>query len=108
MSLSDEKRRREFMENLDDWRHGTKTGYWLAPCHCQITPKKSEEIAKKIVETRKNKKIETTFELKHLLNELGLGQKACAVIFQAFRIETNKEIDNVKMLLGEIPNILSE
>jgi 16S rRNA C1402 N4-methylase RsmH len=46
--------------------------------------------------------------LKHLLNELGLGQKACAVIFQAFRIETNKEIDNVKMLLGEIPNILSE
>lgn len=35
MSLSDEKRRREFMENLDDWRHGTKTGYWLAPCHCQ-------------------------------------------------------------------------
>ena len=62
---------------------------------------------KKIVETRKNKKIETTFELKYLLNELGLGQKACAVIFQAFRIETNKEIDNVKMLLGEIPNILS-
>jgi len=76
--------------------------------YAEFTPKKSEEIAKKIVETRKNKKIETTFELKHLLNELGLGQKACAVIFQAFRIETNKEIDNVKMLLGEIPNILSE
>lgn len=76
--------------------------------YAEFTPKKSEEIAKKIVETRKNKPIETTFELKFLLNELGLGQKACAVIFQAFRIETNKEIDNVKMLLGEIPNILSE
>lgn len=34
MGLADERRRREFMENLDDWRHGTKTGYWLAPCHC--------------------------------------------------------------------------
>jgi 16S rRNA (cytosine1402-N4)-methyltransferase len=75
--------------------------------YAEFTPKKSEEIAKKIVETRKNKKIETTFELKHLLNELWLGQKACTVIFQAFRIETNKEIDNVKMLLGGIPNVLS-
>ena len=75
--------------------------------YAEFTPKKSEEIAKKIVETRKNKSIETTFELKHLLNELGLGQKACAVIFQAIRIETNKEIDNVKTLLDEIPNILS-
>lgn len=75
--------------------------------YAEFTPKKSEEIAKKIVETRKNKPIETTFELKHLLNELGLGQKACAVIFQAIRIETNKEIDNVKTLLDEIPNVLS-
>ena len=75
--------------------------------YAEFTPKKSEEIAKKIVEVRKNKPIETTFELKHLLNELWLGQKACAVIFQAIRIETNKEIDNVKTLLDEIPNVLS-
>ena len=75
--------------------------------YAEFAPKKAEEISKKIVETRKNKKIETTFELKHLLNELWLGQKACAVIFQAFRIETNKEIDNIKTLLDQIPSILS-
>lgn len=74
--------------------------------YAEFAPKKSEEIAKKIVEVRKNKKIETTFEFKYLLNGLGLGQKACAVIFQAIRIETNKEIDNLKTLLEEIPNIL--
>ena len=34
MTLASPQRQREFMENLDDWRHGTKTGYWLAPCHC--------------------------------------------------------------------------
>lgn len=34
MSLSDMERAKAFMDNLDDRRHGTKTGYWLAPCHC--------------------------------------------------------------------------
>ena len=34
MSLADEKRRKAFMADLGDYRHGTKTGYWLAPCHC--------------------------------------------------------------------------
>lgn len=75
--------------------------------YAEFAPKKSEEIAKKIVEVRKNKKIETTFELKSLLNSLWLGQNASAVIFQAIRIETNKEIDNVKILLNQIPQILS-
>ena len=75
--------------------------------YAEFAPKKSEEIAKRIVEQRKNKKIETTFELKYLLNELWLGQNACAIIFQAIRIETNKEIDNVKMLLNQIPQVLS-
>ncbi|MCK9467390.1 MAG: 16S rRNA (cytosine(1402)-N(4))-methyltransferase RsmH [Candidatus Absconditabacterales bacterium] len=69
---------------------------------------KAEEIAKIIVTKRRNKKIESTFELKALLNQVGLGQKASTVIFQAIRIETNKEIDNLKMLLDNLPTILSE
>jgi len=76
--------------------------------YAEFTPQKSQEIAIKILENRKVKKIETTFELKNLLNQLGLGQKACVVIFQAIRIETNKEIDNLKMLLDQIPKILSD
>ena len=69
---------------------------------------KAEEIAKIIVTKRRNKKIESTFELKALLNQVGLWQKASTVIFQAIRIETNKEIDNLKMLLDNLPTILSE
>ncbi len=75
--------------------------------YAEFTPQKSQEIAKKILDIRKTKKIETTFELKNILNQVGLGQKACVVIFQAIRIETNKEIDNLKTLLDQIPNILS-
>jgi 16S rRNA (cytosine1402-N4)-methyltransferase len=36
-----------------------------------------------------------------------LWQKASVVIFQAIRIETNKEIDNLKLVLEQIPKILS-
>ena len=75
--------------------------------YAEFTTDKSYEISKKIVDFRKNKKIETTFELKNILNQVGLGQKASVVIFQAIRIETNKEIDNLKTFLNHIPNILS-
>lgn len=75
--------------------------------YAEFTTQKSQEIAKKISDMRKIKKIETTFELKHILNQVGLGQKASVVIFQAIRIETNKEIDNLKMFLDNVPNILS-
>ena len=34
MIPSRERRAKAFLENPDDYRHGTKTGYWLAPCHC--------------------------------------------------------------------------
>ncbi len=75
--------------------------------YAEFTPQKSQEISQKILENRKIKKIETTFELKNILNLVGLGQKASAVIFQAIRIETNKEIDNLKMFLDQVPNVLS-
>ncbi len=75
--------------------------------YAEFSISKAQEIAMIIIKERKNKKIETTFELKNLLNQVGLGQKASTVIFQAIRIETNKEIDNLKLMLDQLPNILS-
>ena len=75
--------------------------------YAEFSIPKAQEIARIIVRERKNKKIETTFELKNLLNQVGLGQKASTIIFQAIRIETNKEIDNLKLMLDQLPNILS-
>lgn len=34
MGLARPERRKAFLEDLDDWRHGTKTGYWIAHCTC--------------------------------------------------------------------------
>lgn len=75
--------------------------------YAEFTEKKSEEIARHIVQERREKKIQTTFELKNILWQVGLGQKASVVIFQAIRIETNKEIDNLKLVLEQIPEVLS-
>lgn len=75
--------------------------------YAEFTQKKSEEIARHIVRARKSSPIQTTFDLKNILSQVWLWQKASVVIFQAIRIETNKEIDNLKNILSQIPDILS-
>ena len=75
--------------------------------YAEFTEQKSQEIARHIVKSRKSSPIKTTFDLKNALSQVGLGQKASVVIFQAIRIETNKEIDNLKLVLSQIPDILS-
>lgn len=76
--------------------------------YAEFTDQKSQEIARQIIQSRKASPIKTTFDLKKILNQLGLWQKASVVIFQAIRIETNKEIDNLKLFLEQVPNILSD
>jgi len=75
--------------------------------YAEFTDQKSQEIAREIVRSRKSTPIKTTFDLKNILSQVGLGQKASVVIFQAIRIETNKEIDNLKLVLNQIHDILS-
>jgi 16S rRNA (cytosine1402-N4)-methyltransferase len=67
-------------------------------------------IAKKIVETRTEKKIKTSFELKEVLSAFvpkSLEHKVLAQIFQAIRIEVNQEIEVLKEFLLQIPEVLN-
>jgi 16S rRNA (cytosine1402-N4)-methyltransferase len=75
--------------------------------YADFSSPKALELAKHIVTTRKQKPIVTTQDFKAILNDCGLGDKACTVIFQALRIETNKELDNLKTFLAAFPETLN-
>lgn len=70
----------------------------------------SKRIAKAIVETRKNKKIETTFELADLIVNCTPKIKSsihpATRVFQAIRIEVNQELQNVKNTLNDVLDLL--
>ena len=75
--------------------------------YADFSAPKALELAKHIVTTRKQKPIVTTQDFKTILNDCGLGDPACTVIFQSLRIETNKELDNLKKFLSEFPETLN-
>lgn len=70
----------------------------------------SKRIAKKIVETRKFKKIETTGELAELVISATPKIKStihpATRVFQAIRIEVNNELKNVNFVLHDILELL--
>ncbi len=62
----------------------------------------AHKFAKAIVNARQNKPIQTTFDLVNAVEHLipqKIRNKTLAQLFQAIRIETNNELDNVKKLL---------
>ncbi|WP_439128122.1 16S rRNA (cytosine(1402)-N(4))-methyltransferase RsmH [Polaribacter sp.] len=71
----------------------------------------SRNIAKTIVESREENKIETSFQLKSVLQKYlpkAKEHKILAQIFQAFRIEVNEELEVLKEFLQQTPNLLNE
>lgn len=75
--------------------------------YADFSAPKALELAQHIVTTRKEKPIITTQDFKAILNACGLGDKACTVIFQSLRVETNTEMDNLKMFLSAFPETLN-
>ncbi|CAL2076077.1 16S rRNA (cytosine(1402)-N(4))-methyltransferase RsmH [Tenacibaculum dicentrarchi] len=68
-------------------------------------------LAKKIVEARELKPIDTSFQLKEVLKEFlpeAKEHKILAQIFQAVRIEVNQELEVLKELLEQMPGLLNE
>lgn len=72
----------------------------------------SKRIAKKIIEQRRVKSIETTGELADLIIQATPRIKSAihpaTRIFQAIRIEVNKELTNVKNVLEEVLELLGD
>lgn len=70
----------------------------------------SKRIAKKIVELRKIKKIETTTELSQLIisatPHIKTSIHPATRVFQAIRIEVNQELKNVKSTLNDVLDLL--
>ncbi len=70
----------------------------------------SKRIAKKIIEQRKTKKIETTKELVNIIFQATPRIKSkihpATRVFQAVRIEVNHELDNIKNTLNEVLTLL--
>ena len=74
--------------------------------------RRSRQIAKRIVEARKKKRIMTTGELSSVIS--GTVRKSyergridpSTRVFQALRIYVNKELENLSQILVELPNIL--
>lgn len=74
----------------------------------------SPQIARKIVEYRKIKPIESTFELVDIIKSALPGKELrkpghpAKTIFQALRIEVNAELNVLETLLNKAPNYLNE
>jgi len=72
----------------------------------------SKRIAKKIIETRAKKKIQTTGELASLIISATPSIKSsihpATRVFQAIRIEVNNELKNVNFVLHEILDLLDK
>ncbi len=68
-------------------------------------------LAAKIVESREEEKIGTSFRLKEVLAQFlpkAKEHKILAQIFQAIRIEVNQELEVLKEFLLQVPDLLSE
>ncbi len=79
----------------------------LFQTYADFNKKKSTEIARNIIKYRNKQPITHTQDLKEILSTSGLGFKASIIIFQALRIETNHEMDNLNHALTTIPKILA-
>jgi 16S rRNA (cytosine1402-N4)-methyltransferase len=65
--------------------------------------RRAERIAKRIIEERRRKPIETTAHLRRIINQAGSAPRRS---FQALRIAVNNELDNLKKVLPQTVEIL--
>jgi 16S rRNA (cytosine1402-N4)-methyltransferase len=71
----------------------------------------SRAIAKHIVEFRSENQIKTTKQLNNLLSSFlpkGYENKILAKIYQSLRIEVNSEIDALKEMLSQLPDVVKK
>ena len=73
--------------------------------------KNARKIAKTVVYNREKSRISSTKELNSILKSISIERfenKFLAKVYQALRIEVNNEIDSLKQLLLDIPDLLNK
>ena len=83
--------------------------FWLFREYGEI--RNAKKIAKTIVEKRKSSPLQTTMELKEILqplSERGKENKFFAQVFQALRIEVNQELDTLREFLEQSTEVLKK
>ena len=71
----------------------------------------SRQIAKAVIQQRKKQKFQTTSQLKNILNDTIFGsttrkERAMTRVFQALRIKTNNELENLEIVVEDTLSLL--
>lgn len=75
--------------------------------YADFTPEKAKELATVILRARTKSPIITTRDLVQVLYTCGLWGPASSIIFQAIRIEINQELEQLKIFLKKLPDLLN-
>lgn len=75
--------------------------------YADFTPEKAKELANSIIRARNRSPITSTRQLRQVLYDCWLWWPASSVIFQAIRIEVNQELEQLKIFLQKLPNLLN-
>ncbi|AHB41836.1 S-adenosyl-methyltransferase MraW [candidate division SR1 bacterium RAAC1_SR1_1] len=76
--------------------------------YADFTPEKARELANAILRARTKYPLTTTRQLRQVLYDCGLGDPASSVIFQAIRIQVNQELEQLKIFLQKLPDLLNK
>lgn len=76
--------------------------------YADFTPEKAQELAKAIINARAKSPLLTTRDLVQVLYSCGLWGPASSIIFQAIRIEINQELEQLKIFLQKLPDLLNK
>jgi len=75
--------------------------------YADFTEPKAQELANAILRARNKSPLTTTRQLRQVLYDCGLGDPASSIIFQAIRIEVNQELEQLKIFLQKLPELLN-
>lgn len=75
--------------------------------YADFTPPKAKELANAILRARNKSPIVTTRDLVSVLYTCGLWWPASSIIFQSIRIEINQELEQLKIFIQKLPELLN-
>jgi len=75
--------------------------------YADFTLQKAQELANAIIRARTKSPLTSTRQIRQVLYDCWLWGPASSVIFQAIRIEINQELEQLKIFLQKLPDVLN-